>query len=526
MGNKVDGVAINKKPVRAGKDFAYVLLFLMVGISVLGLVRIADYGVSYDEPLEYRTSVYTWEYAKATIGQLLRGEKVTDITGFLEYQDNVYGSAARFPVFLLMSQAQSVRSVWLAWHIYNYLWFLAAVVCLVLLLRKMRFSGEVALVGGLMYLLMPRIFAESAYNIKDVLFLSLFTITSFLGYLLSERVNLARIAVFSFFLALCTNTRYIGCIVMGPVLLLLCMKYGKRKALISFGMILAITGLLYYLFTPYLWTAPVTNLINMVRSFTNNPERYVSMYFAGRQIGADQLPWYYLTVWIGITTPLWILFSFVWGGIKGIRSLSQRVMSDAKALWLASTGGMLGLMIFTDAVVRTVKYDGWRHFYFLYAWMVPIAVYGFDKMYHYLKERGRTVFIAVLGVIMLSDLGWLVMRHPYEMVYMNPVGMCMNDRFETDYWLVSMTGAIRSILEETEGSVSIWLGWNTGLYLLEDAELARIQVVESIYDADYVIMYDRVYRWNDIEPGSLEGFAIWKEKKVGKGMLYQILKKD
>ena len=501
------------------------MVFLAVVIAVTGLLRVQDYGVSYDEPLEYRTSVYTWEYAKTTLGQLISGETVTDVTGFLSFQDNVYGSAARFPVFLLMSQIQSSRTIWLGWHIYNYLWFLAAAFCTFLLLRKLLFSEKAALLGMLMYLMMPRIFAESAYNIKDILFLSLFTVTSYFGYSLSERMTRQGSAIFALLLALCTNTRYIGCIVMAPVMAVLFMKYGKRKGLEYTAVLLAVTALFYYVFTPYLWTAPVSNLINMIRSFTNNPERYVSMYFAGRQIGADELPWYYLHVWIGITMPLWILLSFVCGSTKGVISLVCGTKLSKKTIWLTVTGGMLGLMLLADAVMHTVKYDGWRHFYFLYAWMVPIAVYGFAKAADGLKGKLKTAAAVLLAVTVLSDLMWSVFRHPYEMVYMNPVGMCVNDRFETDYWLVSMTGAIRSILEETEGSVSIWLGWDTGLYLLEEKELERIQVAESIYDADYVIMFDRVYRWNGIEPGSLEGFEIWKEQKVGRGMLYQILRK-
>ena len=70
------------------------------------------------------------------------------------------------------------RNYFLMRHLINFLIFFISCICFYLLLSR-RFTFKFAILGLIFFILSPRIFADSFYNMKDIIFLSFFTISIF-----------------------------------------------------------------------------------------------------------------------------------------------------------------------------------------------------------------------------------------------------------------------------------------------------------------------------------------------------------
>ena len=66
-------------------------------------------------------------------------------------------------------------------HLYTFLLFFAGCIFFFLLARMLTGSTAAACVGTAMFILSPRILADSMYNIKDIPFLSIFIVNLYVG---------------------------------------------------------------------------------------------------------------------------------------------------------------------------------------------------------------------------------------------------------------------------------------------------------------------------------------------------------
>ena len=62
----------------------------------------------------------------------------------------------------------------------------------------------------------------------------------------------------------------------------------------------------------YLWTDPINHFVEIFNNLSSYNWEGYNLYF-GEYILGSNLPWHYVFVWIGITTPLlYIFFFFCW----------------------------------------------------------------------------------------------------------------------------------------------------------------------------------------------------------------------
>jgi hypothetical protein len=161
--------------------------------------------------------------------------------------------------------------------------------------------------------------------------------------------------------------------------------------------------------------------------------------FMGKMADSLTYPWYCLPLWIGITTPLFILAFFL-----GSFWLLKKAKTDALYVLLLSAFILnLGLYFFLHPAV----YDGLRHFLFLLPLLAALAAMGFIEFFQK-KPWGRfqkaTAGLTLVGV--LATAVQLVLLHPYEYTYFNILvggfkGAYGN--YETDYWVASMKEAVQ-----------------------------------------------------------------------------------
>ena len=132
-----------------------------------------------------------------------------------------------------------------------------------------------------------------------------------------------------------------------------------------------------WLFYPVLWSGVFDGFRDVLQAVTNFPQ-YLPVLFMGKLISPQELPWSYLPVWIGITTPLAYQALFVIGCGSAVWSGARRGNA-----WLAENfrGQLLALAwvfgpIIAVIVLRPVLYDGWRQMFFIYPGIVLLSVEG------------------------------------------------------------------------------------------------------------------------------------------------------
>ena len=111
-----------------------------------------------------------------------------------------------------MLAIEDSRNYFLLRHLFNFLIFFTSSIFFYLILRK-RFSKILSIVGFLFLILSPRIFAESFYNIKDLIFLSFFVISLFFAINFLDKSSYKNLFFSSLSCSFVISTKVIGIIV-------------------------------------------------------------------------------------------------------------------------------------------------------------------------------------------------------------------------------------------------------------------------------------------------------------------------
>ena len=167
------------------KEKIITTLFFLIYFFI-GLLIFSDYGLSWDEPISRYNGFVSLNYLYELIGI----EKHNNFQDIRSYRDNYYGVVFDMPMAFIekLFVITSTKNYYYLRHFFNFIIFFISTIYFYLVLRKF-YKFELSLIGILMYISMPRIFAESFYNNKDLIFLSFFTITSYYIFIFFEKKN-------------------------------------------------------------------------------------------------------------------------------------------------------------------------------------------------------------------------------------------------------------------------------------------------------------------------------------------------
>lgn len=238
--------------------------------------------------------------------------------------------------------------------------------------------------------------------------------------------------------------------VLGPFSGLLVMLYAsfrpaKRYALVLTGY-LCVAASVAYATWPYLWSAPISNFLNVLQHMAAVPET-LNVLYAGMVTSSESLPPSYMpqSLLLTLTEPTILL-----AGLGAVGMVRTRPRPPPQASGLLPL--VLWFVIPVGYVVATSApmYDGYRHYLFILPPLFLLAGFGLDWLFEYLGAAWKGIFILVLslapGAIGIGIL------HPYEYTYFNTVsgGLAAASRhYETDYWLTCYREAMTSpILED------------------------------------------------------------------------------
>jgi len=266
-------------------------------------------------------------------------------------------------------------------------------------------------------------------------------------------------------------------------------------------------GALYFFFSalcviafwPWLWSAPGTNFLEALLSFTRWVRSDVYMLYNGTIIRSLTLPWHYLPTWISITTPP--LYVFL--GLIGMGSIFINIRLKKLLLWKDNKEFQdiffLGLFlgpILAVIFLHSVIYDGWRHLYFIYPAFLVIATKGWLEIWNFFQFNAwkKNIFILVTLGSMGTTAYWMWTSHSYQNVYFNfLVGSGWKDKYDLDYWGLSNRRALELILnQDSRPLIKVRAGSNTPLYHalkgLNPNDRKRFEVITDENKADYIVL--------------------------------------
>jgi hypothetical protein len=435
-------------------EVLFFALFLFIGLSI-----VKDYGLSTDEPFQ-RTNGYLWylklietfssnqeyiEVLKNKFETMYWSQEMNN--GFY----NEYGVlfdlfAASVEEFL---EIKNNLNVFYTKHILTFLlFFLSSIFFYKIIYERFQDRGFSILIT-LFYISSPRIFAESFYNCKDIVFMCFCVFALYFCLKSINKFSFKNNFYFSLFAALATDIRIMG--ILFFVLYLIFFLFNslenknffktnyKKIILFFFSYFLFV-----FIFWPFLWDAPLQNFLLAFKSFSNYGLN-LNVFFLGEYIQANNLPWYYIPVWILITSPIIFSIFFFIGLIKISLLLFNNFLnvSEKNKLWKQKyeqkdifVAIFFLLPIFSVIFLNSTLYGGWRHLYFIYPSFVYLIAVGINYI---LGLNFKNYFKKILFIIIFLSLSFnfygLFKLHPYQNVYFNfLVEKRANKLFEIDYW--------------------------------------------------------------------------------------------
>jgi len=525
------------------------LLTFFLGVFILGIFIYQDYGISWDERVERLDGIAALNHAikefnlnpallERIHSPLLDHDK--NYTGSLdlkEYKDRYYPVGFNLPATLieLLFPHFDIQQIYFLRHLLTFLVSLAGIIALFFLVERRYANWKMGLLACSLFLLSPRFFAESFYNSKDIVLLAFFAIAMNTAIVFIQKPGLKTAFWHALACALTINIRLLALVLPLTTIVFLIaqsqqQKMGYVKPLLAISFYIALTAIFVIIGWPLLWSEPWRHFFEAL-SFMANYQFGTQMLFLGQTIASTQLPWYYLPVWIGITTPFLYLCLWLLGTTLTLYMLARRKMR----LWDSSgelqdlfflclfLGPICGVIIF-----HSVIYDSWRHLYFIYPAFLLIVMRGWTYLWHLFSShriiKGLITLIFSSSIIWTSV--WMIKAHPLQNTYFNFLaGTNWKNQFDVDYWGLANRQAVQFILAHDQRPIIyLWEGSFNYLFLtldiLSPQDRSRVKIVKNKKEADYILTN---YRLNPTNYGVTEPrFKLFYEIKVGNEIIFSV----
>ena len=466
-------------------NFSIIILFcfyFLVGVNIY-----KDYGLSIDEPFQ-RTSGYYWyiwiidnffnnfadlESLKNSFNKMEWSKEMLGGT-FLEY-------GVFFDLLAVFIENQlnlkNFQDIYHAKHLLNFFFFFLSSICFFYLIKYRFKNNYLSLVGVLFYVTSPRIFAESFYNCKDIIFMCLIVFSIFFALKVLKDYKIKNIILFSFFAALSTSVRSMGIFLIFLLIIFFIFEsleiknfFKKKISLVLLSLILYLV--FTYLFWPFLWLEPVNNFFAAFQSFKNFDLAVHSTFYLGKYVNTNYLPWHYPFVWIAVSTPIIYSLFFLIASFKIIFYLLKNFLEInpddySKKLWKNYNEKIdfFILLFFLGPIIAVITfqsnlYTGWRHLYFIYPGLIYLAIYAINYLINLSANKiSKNVFFLIIFFSIILNISNLIKFHPFQNTYFNYlVEKKANTLFEVDYWGLGNAFSIEKILNDIDESDNASIG--------------------------------------------------------------------
>jgi len=255
---------------KINKEKLLVPLFFFI-YFLIGLYIFRDYGIPFDVEVQKFLAQNRLDYITIFFSNIFSpiANEIENVP--IKYPE--YGVAFELPA-LWLEKILPFTEVRSQYFLRNFLIFLISFfgsIFFFLIVKKRFNSWQIGLIGVLLLIATPRIFAESFYNSKDVVFMYSFVISTFFGLSFLIDPKKSNSFYFAFFSAFCMGVKILGIIVPILFLYFLWIRYLRNdyKKNIKFSIFIFFLTLTFFLilFWPSLWENPVKGILYALDSF-------------------------------------------------------------------------------------------------------------------------------------------------------------------------------------------------------------------------------------------------------------------
>ena len=458
----------------------FIILFF-AALLAAGYILHKDYGISLDEESTRFHGIVSLNYICEIFfpNQKFEFQINNSIPKLLQYEFNEYGvffEILLIAIIEILFENKNFTEIFYNRHFLNHFLFLISVFCFYFLCKDIFKNKLYSFFGSAILYTSPRIFAQSFYNDKDLVFLSFFVFLIFFSIKFIKKPLYYNAFFLGLFSAITSNIRIIGIYVVFLVIFfviiqMLIEKKFDFKKIKSIIVLLFFNFICLYIFWPLLWEAPLENIINSIKTFSKYPWE-ATVYYLGNFYKPEFLPWHYFLIYFFATNPI-LLSAIIFGGFLQVfmRFVKRFINIDPnnhhKDIW---KGEKEKIFLFILAIIITPiflvyffnsrLFNGWRHLYFLFPCLILFGIYFIDKIYLSFFKKKKMIFaISILSIITINNLYNLVRLHPFQYIYFNSIfEKNVNQLFEVDYWGVSNKSALENIINDNMEKNKIIIG--------------------------------------------------------------------
>ncbi|MDA1316771.1 MAG: hypothetical protein O3B87_01960 [bacterium] len=457
------------------------LLAFLIIYLFLALATYKDFGLTMDEFFVYTRGQYFYNKVVGNDAHLQKGFVLHEGGN----EDLLFNNSS-YPALLYMLNSDGTYE---QYHLINILLASFVFILMYELLLFITKKPLYALIGPILLFLTPRFLGHIPANPKDIPF-AIGYMTSMVGMLLCAKWdNKMRILILGILIGMTSAIRIVGLTLIPLYVLFRIVSLfesslhdmAKKSAHVLLeSLIIGLIAYLVFIFNmPYVGADPINHFIELLKVTAKYPW-YGNIYYFGESIGFDKRPLMYLFVWIGVSTPLPILFLALYGMVRKMKS----TMRSLKYLIVISLGMHMLIYIFLNPVI----YNGLRHYLFLLPHFAILAALGYIDLLQNKRYKKLVVMTGILFAFMI--MGWYVRFHPYQYTYFNILGN--HKQFELDYWAASDKEAMKWLsvyLDENDIS-------NMSVYSCSKSDslnyyMPHVEDVNTnLQQADYIVCHD------------------------------------
>ncbi len=499
-----------------------ILIFFGI-ILIIGGICVSSYGMSWDEIQEHDIMLSSVkEYVRVFAGDdAVKDLKLASIEDISTNIERDHGEAVFYitaPLGLIFPD--DIRPIYLIKHIYTFLIFFGALICLYLLIKNLTGRRIFGVLGVLLMFLSPRMFAESFYNVKDMVLLCLVIISFYFGHQFIEKKKFIWAVWFGIAAAFTANTRVMGFWLIGLVglLYIIMMIYNaiakKEKPLKPFlvGLLAVVVFFVaYYIITPAAWQNP-REFFEYTYKQSLNFNRWTGFVLYQGDIynnAVHPLPWHYIPVMIAITTPIITVLLIAFGAFDSVIGIFRKKIKtfldgDRKYYLLMLIFVVVPLV--TSIMKKSNVYNGWRHFYFVFGPMIVLAVGGVKTLIEIKKPKVTKIITAVICAQLVFSAGWIALHSGLQFAYYNVVAFNCEKDYEQDYWNVSVKNCLEMLVDNAPDGEIVKVsaidfasndGLRKGAMMLSEKYAKRVKVISQdrmIKDGAKYLISNPTYR--------------------------------
>ena len=501
----------------------YYVYFFFIIYFLLGLFIFKDYGIGIEEHFQRQNGFYwlnhflsftNFEDLKSIANSkyqfiLSTDPDLPDANFF-----NFYGIIFDLPLALIETffQIETTKVYFDLRHLFTFIIFFISSIYFFNIIKNRFPNNFIIFIGLFFYIATPRIFGDSFHNNKDILFLSILTIS--ISYLFDffEKNNIKNLILFSFFAALATSSRIMG--IYLPLMLIIFIYIDFLSSKVNFKFFINQTIKLFFLYIfflylhyPYVWQLNIFDFFSWFKNFFYWMD--LKILYGGEYYSIKYLPRSYLPLWIFISTPIIVTILSLMGCLTLLKRFFVRIINikenliKSNDLW-NSTNEKKDVFIllsfisfFSYAIFLNVAMlSGWRHFYFLHIFLIYFATFGVYCLKIYLQKKINLIFFYIFFITVGFFIAFENYNfHPYQSIYFNNfLSQSQTKNFQGDSASLSRSDALKFILSEEKNNDKIiyvanssWTPMYNGKDALTDEEKSRIIFVGQEFEkADYI----------------------------------------